>query len=1501
MNRCLSNSWTLPGTPVTSPAAIRLFYKVFLLATSSFCLLPAQQPSRIHIPIEDLSAVRAKYPKAVLLDAMEYQNLQALVKAKELQSQKPRVAAIRKASYSAIMEDGHLRLSGDLEFVSLANDAIDLVLPFEQIGFDRIQLSENAAPLWLGDKGKLNIRLPGPGTHHVSLKGFMPLQETPGGGTRFNVRLPGAVSGTFVLMVSGDQEIHTNVPIIREDYDSAAGTTTIELAIGGQEHIQGVLLGNGHRDDQRAILIGNSATTITLDPAGQVLDSLQTLQVLRKGIREFTFKIDPGWTVTEISSPDLVRWSVKDDAGGSQLLKVDLRSSTTGTKTIQFKAHAPPADFKWAGPRLVLQGADFQRGHLLVDPGTSRTFRAETRKDTLRQDLSTASRVNGLTSSNGRLFFHWGDDWELNLLFAPVTLERHSNERQLLVAAPTGLSIESQFEVTAVGHEMTHLVFNLPAKELDWELATVQFNGKDKGFDYRIRDIPEGQELRIDLAKSIPPEGLASIRLVLRRTPTEWSSFLAGNSVEDSIKQTYPIIGLEAAKTKGLVAFVARGHLEVEPGNLPGDWTRINVGKLGALGLINEVRSAARYVETTRNSVSLTIHRAAPRLKATSAGLYTIQTGSLQGAFRIKVEVSRAPVRRFFVLAEKTLGQELDLSVQGHRLSSRRIVEPGEETLILSESQVARYNLWQLDLDEQAEGTLYINVQFHVAHDGPNLDLPLVRLTGADQLTEFAAIEAGEEFEVEVSSEGTREVDPIDLPDLPVQARRILSAHRFLPETTSGIGVKFKLSSGTLENYAIPSILAVEASLKTQVGIRGSQQTEARWQVANISRQFLEVRLPEGSELWSAQVAGEPVKPKSGKEGILLPLPLTRDPVEISVVFFKSGGESNLSGLELLAPELPGVPLNEIRWEVIPPVGYRLSDHDSNLTTNSREFKPKEPMLFTILRNGPFLLAGGAMASKQMVDHSNVDEYMGMDSEPKFAVTEAMPMSAKEQAVGDKPNKSTPNEPTSPLPPVSKPSSPKPINKQIQKKDATKSTYDIADTQTEKAGQTLVRGRFTLPVNLVVAGHGTHFNGLGDPELIAKFAQTSRRNGEMDMGVAFALIIGFLLWLKLTFRRKLVYLLLAFLLTTLTTLWIPDMGVLANGFFIGTLIWSILWPFWALGWRLLCWLWKLFAKTPACHFLRRQLFRIAWGGLAIGLFHVDGYMAEAQPILIPYGKEGPNVRGQEERVLLPYENFVRLWNQAHPQEPLGFSKKPARVFLREPVFEGRLVNDDTFELKLRVSVEVDAPGVVDLPLPFENVALQELLLDGAAAPVAARKEGGVILHMEDGGKGILEVRGVTKPEIRGRAGSVNLKIPALPAAILNVNLMDPDLELEATGTIFQPTRKDGVWQLPVGNLQNLNLRWRPKVGSGSEDRTLTAATSHQVHVFHWGMIGVSTINYSFSGGERDQFHVLLPLGVRLSELESVNLRDHRRSSTPCSEKATRAATAVDCILPQGKC
>ena len=1423
----------------------------FLLLLGSF--LQAAATTRVHIPVGDLPAVQKKHPKAVLLSTEEYT---ALLEAAEANPKDPapRAVAIRNANYTATVSGGQFQLQGSLHLSALGDAPLELVLPFRGIGMDRVLLDGNPAPLWHGDNGRMNLRLPGAGEHQLEINGNLPIQDTPGGGSQFNFHIPKANAGKLTLHVPGDQEIRTNVPVIHTEFDQKGSTTRIELATGGHTHVQGLLIGNGHRKDQRAILVGNSATTITLDQAGQVLDAYFSVQVLRQGVRKFTFLLESVWTLTDIQSPDLVSWSSKPADGNRQKVEITLGHASQGTKGFNFQAYAPPAGLNWSAPRLLLEDADFQRGHLLVDPGTSRTFRSETLTSVLRQDLSTANRVEGLTSSDGRLYFHWGAGWGASVVFAPVLLERHSEEEILLIASPSGLSVEGKFEVTAVGHNMAHLLFQLPPRDQGWELATVMLSGSSKGFEYQLRDKVDGQELRMDFDKAIPPEGLAKVRIVLQNVPDAWETFLSFSSQETTATHNFPLIQLDAVKTKGLAAFSAQGHLESNGGDVPEGWSPVNVGKLGALGLGNEVRSAYRYHEPAKGTASASIRRGEPRTQASSSALYTLSEGSLSGAFRVPVKISRAPAQRFFFLAEKSLGEEITFQVQAiqeRRLASSKIVGPGQGTLVIPPETAARYNLWQLDLDEGTTGNLRFDIFFRQALDGNSYDVPLVRPAGMGQVSEFAAIEAGEEFEVEILASGTREIDPIDLPSLPGNPRRILSAHRFL----AGEDITFQLSPKTLEAYAIPSVLALEVRLKTQVGIQGSQQTGATWKVANVSAQFLPVQLPEGAELWSAQVAGEPVKPKAGKAGLLnLPLPLAREPVDVSVVYFLPEGGNPLAGLRLEPPIIQGVPSNETHWEVFTPKGYKVSDYDSNLSTE--RIRPGEPALFSLLDLSIFRVFGAMDYDYPAVDMpESADMEQVEDAFYAEAETTAAELAMPAEPIND--SRDTIDYSRTPKKIVSKPPG------------------SQAKNGREYLGRNmLAEGRFTLPVKVVASGTGRQFSGLGFPKLSVTLSRTEDEAvGFLGFMTGFCLAI--LAVLKLLRCPRKYYFPGALAVSTLVTLWMHGLVDFANGYFGATVLGLFLWPFWVLFKKIFYSLWEWVSKSPSFASWRKAVFRISWGCLLVGLFVSSAPLAEAKTVYIPYTEKFPNLEGEAGRVLLPYGEYEKLWNQAHPDDPLVSPRKAARIFLREPVYQGKLVDADTFELKLVVSVEVDAPGAVDFPLPFKDVAVKGCLFDGQPAKISAPGGGGILLRLEAGARGTLEVLAVGKPETRGRAGSITMSIPPLPAAVMRLDLGDGGLEPEIHGLLGKPALEGGIWKFPGGNLHEFQLQWRPEAGEGSGDRTLSAHSQHQTHVFHWGIIGVSQFQYKFTGGEHGRFLVLLPSGVRVSSLESANLRDYR--------------------------
>jgi hypothetical protein len=74
--------------------------------------------------------------------------------------------------------------------------------------------------------------------------------------------------------------------------------------------------------------------------------------------------------------------------------------------------------------------------------------------------------------------------------------------------------------------------------------------------------------------------------------------------------------------------------------------------------------------------------------------------------------------------------------------------------------------------------------------------------------------------------------------------------------------------------------------LTTVVSEDGQMMTEMSLAVRNNARQYLEIALPEGAQVWSVFVAGQPVRP-SRRDGKLL-LPMERSsgdatvPVEVT-------------------------------------------------------------------------------------------------------------------------------------------------------------------------------------------------------------------------------------------------------------------------------------------------------------------------------------------------------------------------------------------------------------------------------------------------------------------------------------------------------------------------------------------------------------------------------------------------------------------------------------------
>jgi len=469
-------------------------------------------------------------------------------------------------------------LTGKLTVASIGRGPVAVPLTFGGLGLNRVILDGKPAPLGYDKNGRLTLIVHTRGTHQLEIAGTTRLKELASGGTQFSISLPQAVAGNVKLTAPGDLEIHATVPASEPSYDKQTDLTAIDLTIGGADKLAVVMLGNGQQEDDRAILLGESAATVNLTRSHQALSCLYTVQVLRRGVRQLQFQLPGRWMITEVGSPNLVKWSV-ETAEQLKTLSVRLRSGKVGTAAVHIKATAVRTGQSWDAPRISLVDAAFQRGYLMVNTDQALGVRSDRVARARREDASALASVPGLVGgATGPLYFHWGDKWSVNLELADVELKRSIKERQNLVVSPQQVTLTGVFEVTAVERELFDLSFVLRGSAAQWHIETVLVNNKQTGFEYRIDEKPDHRLLKIELPHPIQPEKTANVTIVTRHVPADW--LWPSDAPDRSV--TVPLIQSQAETVSGHVSIRAEGDLDAAPTKVPPQLEPVPVGRMAS-------------------------------------------------------------------------------------------------------------------------------------------------------------------------------------------------------------------------------------------------------------------------------------------------------------------------------------------------------------------------------------------------------------------------------------------------------------------------------------------------------------------------------------------------------------------------------------------------------------------------------------------------------------------------------------------------------------------------------------------------------------------------------------------------------------------------------------------------------------------------------------------------------------------------------------------------------
>jgi hypothetical protein len=224
-----------------------------------------------------------------------------------------------------------------------------------------------------------------------------------------------------------------------------------------------------------------------------------------------------------------------------------------------------------------------------------------------------------------------------------------------------------------------------------------------------------------------------------------------------------------------------------------------------------------------------------------------------------------------------------------------------------------------------------VNGETRLAREG-KIEIPLLRLLNAERDTGGIAAEVLGAGEIkDVSPQGMEEADASDLGET-IASRQSpsLAAFRF----RAGDATAPRSLSLNVVRYAQQAVLLAnieEARYQVLISREGKSLIQARYAVRNNQRNFIKITLPAGAVVWSATLAGKPVRPGQSPDGsLLLPLEKARggeDPPAflVEVLYLGRGPQWEDKGSARIALPALDLPISRTGLLLYYPPVFRMS------------------------------------------------------------------------------------------------------------------------------------------------------------------------------------------------------------------------------------------------------------------------------------------------------------------------------------------------------------------------------------------------------------------------------------------------------------------------------------------------------------------------------------------------------------------------------------------------
>ena len=254
------------------------------------------------------------------------------------------------------------------------------------------------------------------------------------------------------------------------------------------------------------------------------------------------------------------------------------------------------------------------------------------------------------------------------------------------------------------------------------------------------------------------------------------------------------------------------------------------------------------------------------------------------------------------------------------------------------------------------------------------IDIPLLRLVNMEKDTGGVAVEILGAGEIkDQKAEGLEDADATDLGEM-VASRQspALVAFRARPGQ-AGATRSLSVNVARYDQQAVLMANIEEARYQVLMSSDGKELVQARYAVRNNERNFVKITLPAGATVWSASLAGRPIRPGQSPDGsLLLPLEKARGgddapPFAIEILYVTRATAWDQKGREKVTLPSLDLPISRTGLLLYYPPMFRVTAEPG--TFRAQEYQNPVSSAFVSMGGGVTggiaAPMGGAVAAKE--------------------------------------------------------------------------------------------------------------------------------------------------------------------------------------------------------------------------------------------------------------------------------------------------------------------------------------------------------------------------------------------------------------------------------------------------------------------------------------------------------------------------------------------------------